>query len=52
MYLELFWSAIFHIWTDHEDLLCKTPHSVQMRENKVQKRKFFTQGQNKKFREH
>ena len=36
-YLEYFWSAFSHIWTEYGDLLCKSPYSVQMEENAGQK---------------
>ena len=34
-YPEIFWSVFFRIWPDYGVLLCKSPYSVQMRENKV-----------------
>ena len=36
-YSEFFCSVIFLIWTECEDLHCKPPYSVRMRENTVQK---------------
>ena len=33
LYSEFFWSAFSRIWSEYGDLLCKSPYSVQMREN-------------------
>ena len=33
LYLELFWSAFSHIWTEYEDIRSISPYSVRMREN-------------------
>ena len=33
-----FWSVFSRIWTEYEDLLHKSPYSVQMRENTDQKK--------------
>ena len=32
-YSEFFWFAFCRIQTEYEDLLCKSPHSVRIREN-------------------
>ena len=36
-YLEFFWSVFSRIGTEYGDLLCKSPYSVQRRENTGQK---------------
>ena len=35
-YSEFFWPVFFCIWTDYEDLPCKSPYSIRMRENRNQ----------------
>ena len=37
----VFWSAFYYIWTDYGDLICKSPYSVQVRENMDQKNSVF-----------
>ena len=37
---SFFWSVFSRIWTEYGDLLRKSPHSVQMRENTDQKKLF------------
>ena len=32
-YLELLWSAFFHIWTEYREILRISPYSVRMLEN-------------------
>ena len=36
-YSEFFWSVFSHVQNEYEDLLRKTPYSVQMLENAGQK---------------
>ena len=36
-YLDIFWSAFSHIWTEYRDLLCKSSDSVQVQENRDEK---------------
>ena len=36
--MEFFWSVLSRIWTEYGDLLSKYPYSVQIRENKDQKK--------------
>ena len=33
LYSEFFWSVFSRIWPEYRDLLCKSPYSVQIREN-------------------
>ena len=35
---SFFWSAFSRIWTEYGDLRSKSPYSVQIRENKDQKK--------------
>ena len=35
---EFFWSVFSRIRTEYRDLICKSPYSVRMRENKNQKK--------------
>ena len=35
---SFFWSVFSRIWTEYEDLLRKSPYSVQIRQNSKQKK--------------